>query len=188
MSPADLLVCRLLMAFTLFFVFDALGTLGLLFHGRWVTFPNADLVAIVAITFSIAAGALAKHHLSGSVDSDVASVARRVPPLSGMARLVLTTVVGGFVLVAAILIIGFPRGYEAYAYHLPSVVNFFRDGSLRIWDMAYVHTYPANASLWDGFWLRLLPERVVSLVDLPVEQKGTQTEESLPACGCCETR
>lgn len=30
-----------------------------------------------------------------------------------------------------------------------------------------MHTYPADASLWNGFWLRLLPEGVVSLVNLP---------------------
>ena len=30
-----------------------------------------------------------------------------------------------------------------------------------------MHTYPADASLWNGFWLRLLPERVVSVVNLP---------------------
>ena len=68
---------------------------------------------------------------------------------------------------AAILVIGFPRGFEANAYHLPSAVNFFRDGSLRVWDARWLHTLPANASLWDGFWLRVLPERLVSVVNLP---------------------
>jgi len=43
----DLLVCRLLSVFVLFFfAFHVLGALGLFFSGRWVTFPNAIAVAI----------------------------------------------------------------------------------------------------------------------------------------------
>ncbi|NOT12416.1 MAG: hypothetical protein HOP23_11390 [Methylococcaceae bacterium] len=66
-----------------------------------------------------------------------------------------------------LLIIGYPRGFEVTAYHLPIAVNFFRDKTLSVWDHAYMHAYPANMSLWIGFWLQILPEKVVSIVDLP---------------------
>jgi len=165
LTPADLWVCRLLTVFALFFfAFDVLGAFGVFFPGRWVTFPNA---VVVTIAVSAAAYALARHHLPQTMDDVGAQAMRQVSPFNGTTRLVVTTVEVGFVLVAALLVIGFPRGYEANAYHLPSAVNFFRDASLRTWDNAWLHTLPANASIWDGFWLRLLPERFVSVVNLP---------------------
>jgi hypothetical protein len=165
LAPTDLLVCRLLMGFALFFfAFDVLGAFGLLFPGRWVTFPNA---ALVSIAFSAAAYALARRRSPETMDSAAPPTTRRVPPLNDTSLLVVITVAAGFVLVAVLLVIGFPRGYEANAYHLPSAVNFFRDGSLHIWDKGYLHTLPGNAGLWDGFWLRLLPERFVSVANLP---------------------
>ncbi len=66
-----------------------------------------------------------------------------------------------------LLIIGYPRGFEVTAYHLPIAVNFFRDKTLSVWDHAYMHAYPANMSLWSGFWLQILPERFVSIINLP---------------------
>jgi len=164
LAPADLWVCRLVMVFALFFfAFDVLGAFGVFVPGRWVTFSNG---ALVTIAFSAVAYALRRRHSPESMGSDIAPAMRRLP-LNGTTRLVVAAVAGGFVVVAAFLTIGFPRGYEANAYHLPSAVNFFRDGSLGIWDRGYLETLPANASLWDGFWLRLLPERFVSVVNLP---------------------
>jgi hypothetical protein len=163
---ADLLVCRLLTVFVLFFfVFDVLGTLGLFLHGRWVTFPNATVVAIAAVVAGHIRGWRCSPRSMAAAGE--ATTLLSSPALNGTTRVVAATVAGGFVVVAALLVIGFPRGYEANAYHLPNAVNFFRDGSLRVWDSWYPHTFPANASLWDGFWLRLLPERLVSVVNLP---------------------
>jgi len=165
LSSADLWVCRLLTVFALFFfAFDVLGAVGVFVPGRWVTFPYA---ALVAMALFAAAYAFAPLRLPHTVDSAAAPATPPGPPLNVATRLVVTVVAGGFIGVAALLVIGFPRGYEANAYHLPSAVNFFRDGSLHIWDNAYLHTLPANASLWDGFWLRLLPERFVAVVNLP---------------------
>ena len=51
-SSVDLLACRLIAVFALFFFgFDVLGAFGLFFPGRWVTFFNAALVilAVAAI-------------------------------------------------------------------------------------------------------------------------------------------
>jgi hypothetical protein len=150
LSPAGLLVCRLLAGFALFFiVFDVLGAFGLFFRGRWVTFPNAIVVAIaVSAAGHICGWRYSPRSMAAAEES---TTWLSSPALNGTTRLVATMVAGGFVLVAALLVIGFPRGYEANAYHLPNAVNFFRDGSLRIWDRWLVHTYPANASLWDGF-------------------------------------
>jgi hypothetical protein len=165
-APLDLWVCRLLTVFVLFFfAFDVLGALGLFFSGRWVSFPNA-----IAVAIALAAGAYICGWRYSSKSLTVRkelTVRTSSPEVNGTARVVVTAVSGGFVIIAALLVIGYPRGYEESAYHLPNAVNFFRDGSLRIWDRSFMHTYPANASLWDGFWLRLLPERVVSSVNLP---------------------
>jgi hypothetical protein len=165
-SPADLLICRLLAGFALFFIaFDVLGAIGLFVPGSWVTFPNA---IGVAIAFAGAGYICVRRNPPSSVPAtNEAVTSSPAPAFNGTTRLVAAAVAAGFALVAALLIIGFPRGFEANAYHLPNAVNFYRDGSLRIWDSWFVHTYPANASLWDGFWLRLLPERVVSLVNIP---------------------
>ena len=164
LPPADLWICRLLAVFVLFFfAFDVLGAVGMLFPGRWVTFPDA---ALVAIALSTAAYPFSRRRLPQTNDSATAPAAP-VPQRNLTTRLVAIAVAGGFIMVAAALVIGFPRGFEANAYHLPNAVNFFRDGSLRVWDRVWMDTLPANASLWDGFWLRLLPERAVSLVNLP---------------------
>lgn len=81
----------------------------------------------------------------------------------------ITIVVGILTLLALVvlLLLGFPRGFEVSAYHLPIAVNIFRDGSLSVWDSTYMHAFPANMSVWNGLWLRVLPERLVSIVNLP---------------------
>ena len=166
LSRADLLVCRLLTFLILFFfAFYVLGALALLVHGRWVTFPNAIVVATVFAALGHIRGW--RYSARSMAQAGESTTSSSSPAVNGTTRVVAAAVAGGFVVVAALLVIGFPRGYEANAYHLPSAVNFFRDGSLRIWDRWYAHTFPANASLWDGFWLRLLPERLVSVVNLP---------------------
>ena len=145
-----------------------------------MTFPYA---ALVAMALFAAAYAFAPLRLPHTVDSAAAPATPPGPPLNVATRLVVTVVAGGFIGVAALLVIGFPRGYEANAYHLPSAVNFFRDGSLHIWDNAYLHTLPANASLWDGFWLRLLPERFVAVVNLPLIVRLAALP-AVPLLGC----
>lgn len=164
LSSPDLLACRLLTGFALFFIgFHVPGVLGLFIPGHWVNFSDASLVALAVASMGCV---WVRWRSPRSVD--VAPATRlSLPWFNGTTRFVAMVVGSGFVLVAGLLVIGFPRGFEANAYHLPSAVNFFRDGSLQIWDTGYLHTLPANASLWDGFWLRLLPERVVSLANLP---------------------
>lgn len=166
LSPADLLTCRLITGFALFFFgFEVPAAIGLFIPGKWMTFANSSpfvlAVAVVGCVWS------RRHPPVSLTQVNPSTNQSSVLPFDPTARLVIALVGGGFLLLAGLLVIGFPRGYEANAYHLPNAVNFFRDGSLRIWDTAPMHTYPADASLWNGFWLRLLPERVVSVVNLP---------------------
>jgi hypothetical protein len=166
LTPPEFLVCRVLAGSALFFIgFDVLGAIGLFLRESWVTLPYAVIVAVVITAagyFSARGWSARPTAAAGQSPAQSMSSA-----LNTTTWLVTVAVVAGFVLVAALLLIGFPRGYEANAYHLPNAVNFYRDGSLQIWDSWFVHTYPANASLWDGFWLRLLPERFVSVMNLP---------------------
>lgn len=72
-----------------------------------------------------------------------------------------------FALLGVMLAVGFPRGFEVTAYHLPIAVNVFQTGSLRVWDHAFMHTFPANMSLIAGYSLQFLPERLASVLNLP---------------------
>src|SRR6516165_6090689 len=165
-SPVDLLISRLITGFALFFFgFEVPAAIGLFIAGKWMTFANsAPFVLVVAVVGCV----WSRRHRPVSLNqANPSKNQSSALPFDPTARLVIALVGGGFLLLAGLVVIGFPRGYEANAYHLPNAVNFFRDGSLRIWDATFLHTYPADASLWNGFWLRLLPERVVSVVNLP---------------------
>jgi hypothetical protein len=132
LSPADLLACRLVVAFALFFIgFDLPGVVGLFIRGEWVNFANAVLVAVILVVAGCS-WVRQRAPLSREVVGRPASPLS-VPAFNGTTRLVVVAVGGGFLLVAGLLIVGFPRGFEANAYHLPSAVNFFRDdGSLHV--------------------------------------------------------
>ena len=77
-------------------------------------------------------------------------------------RLALLTIVV-FSLMAVMLCVTFPRGYEATAYHLPFAVHIFQTQSLNVWSSLFTnHAYPANASIYLGFLLQMVPEHLVS--------------------------
>ena len=59
-----------------------------------------------------------------------------------------------------------PRGFEPISYHLPIGVYIFQTGSLNVLDHAYMHTFPANASIWYGYWLALGSERITAISNL----------------------
>jgi hypothetical protein len=165
-SPVDLLICRLIAGFALFFFgFEVPAAIGLFVPGKWMTFANSMPVVLAV---AVVGWVWSRRRLPVSpTQTNLSTNQSSALPFNPATRLVIALVGAGFLLLSGLLLIGFPRGYEASAYHLPNAVNFFRDGSLRIWDTAPMHTYPADASLWNGFWLRLLPERVVSVVNLP---------------------
>lgn len=72
-----------------------------------------------------------------------------------------------FLLLGIMLMMGFPRGFEVHAYHLPIAANIFQTGSLRVWDDQYMHTIPVNMSLFAGYFMQFLPERSISALNLP---------------------
>jgi len=75
-----------------------------------------------------------------------------------------------FMLAGLMIVRGFPRGYEAAAYHLPVALHIFQSHSAKLWDTVSIHTYPANASFYFGFLLTALPEHLTAagnLVFLP---------------------
>ena len=76
-------------------------------------------------------------------------------------------VVAVFFVAGLLLLGGVMRGYEVKAYHLPIAIRILRDGTLSLWDQSFMHAYPVNMSVWSGFFLALLPERMVSVADLP---------------------
>lgn len=88
-------------------------------------------------------------------------------PLRRLPLATAALVLVAFVVLAILLIAGLPRGYEVKAYHLPIAVRILRDGTLGLWDHAFMHAYPADMSVWAGFLLDLVPERVVAVADLP---------------------
>jgi hypothetical protein len=85
-----------------------------------------------------------------------------IPPASRYSRLLCILTLLTFVTVALMLMAGFPRGYEPTAYHLPIALHTFQTQSLKIWDPAYMHTFPANGSIYYGFLLGFLSEHLVA--------------------------
>lgn len=72
------------------------------------------------------------------------------------------------VILSVILLPAFPRGFEAGAKHLPIGLHFFQNHTLLMWDTVQSHNYPANGSIYFGFLLSFLPERAVSLSNVPI--------------------
>ncbi|HWO43250.1 MAG TPA: hypothetical protein VNO43_15715 [Candidatus Eisenbacteria bacterium] len=85
-----------------------------------------------------------------------------LPSGSGRHRKVAIGAMVTFALVGLMLVRGFPRGYESTAYHLPIAVHMFQAQSLEVWDTVGIHAYPANISVYFGFLLGFIPERLVA--------------------------
>jgi len=92
------------------------------------------------------------------------AVVQRTPPI-GTLGLILFVL--GLLFFGLVRITGYPIGIEGLAYHLPIGVHAFQTGSLRIWDPAFMHAYPANQSLYLGFLLGIFPEQFVSAANMP---------------------
>ena len=73
---------------------------------------------------------------------------------------------GVFSFCGLLLLGGSPIGFEVQAYHLPSAIHILQSRSLTPWDIAFLHTYPLNASIFYAFLLQFLPEHLVAASDL----------------------
>lgn len=144
-----------------FLPFFVVGTLELVTGGPPVALPALLAVALTLLL----AGATARWHTGD------APILRPLPaePIRWLSWSGLTALAAiiMFMVVALGLAMGYPGDYEALAYHLPIAVHVFQTGSLRVWDHAYMHTFPANMSLYAGLLLKFMPERLVSLANLP---------------------
>lgn len=131
--------------------------------GRPVVGLPLVLVAAIgpALLAWLAARYLARQPGAAPEPTQAAPQWRRIP------LLVAVLVAGGFVGLGLLLAGSWPQGFEARAYHLPLAVRVLYQGTLRIVDGSWMHAYPVNMSLWAGFWIYLLPERLVGLANLP---------------------
>ena len=158
-------VARFLLSFVVFFAFFyssllILGYVSLFTELRIVTPLHAFVLStIVALGLRLTLGNPAPYLDKRDYQLELSPPAR--DRLSRhLVRLSLTLFcVIGVVLVAT----GFPRGYEAAAYHLPIGVNFFQTQSLNVWDETFSSGLPANAGILYGFLLTFLPERILGL-------------------------
>ena len=92
---------------------------------------------------------------------------RSMKPAMTVRTLMLGVFAAGVLFLGFVRITGYPIRLEGLAYHLPIGVHIFQSGSLEIWDPAFMHTYPANQSVYLGFLLGFLPERLVSAANFP---------------------
>lgn len=145
-----------------FFLFDLLGIFELLFNQPKVGITNAFFLAVIVVIATIFINTR-----TASLSFCFFPVFDKSQPLCLQAKIVKYMTFVVYLTLACLLILGFPRGFEVWAYHLPIAINIFQKGSLQVWDQAYMHTFPANMSIWDGFWLQVLPERLVSAVNVP---------------------
>jgi len=158
---------RLVLAALLFFLpFYILGTVGLVFG--FATIRLGLLVPVqLVVAASVGLGAMRFTHserwtvgLYGGRNQAPAA------PTPGLGRFAIVGAGLVYLALGIMVSIGFPRGFEVNAYHLPIGVKFFQSGSLEVWDRAYMHTFPANMSLFTGFLLQFLPEHLVAPVNL----------------------
>ena len=92
---------------------------------------------------------------------------KSIKPTATIGTLMLGVFAAGVLFLGCVRITGYPIRVEGLAYHLPIGVHIFQSGSLGIWDPAFMHTYPANQSVYLGFMLGFLPERLVSAANFP---------------------
>ncbi|MDO9047809.1 MAG: hypothetical protein Q7U66_08745 [Methylobacter sp.] len=163
LSVGEFFVYFLIIFYSIFFfIFYLLGAVELLANQSNLSITNALSLAII-----VAGAMIFNFSRAASLSYCLFPIFDKPPPLRLQAKIVKYLTLSVYLILAGLLILGFPRGFEVWAYHLPIGINIFQKGSLQIWDQAYMHTFPANMSIWDGFWLQILPERLISVVNLP---------------------
>lgn len=152
-----------------------LGGASIVFRGAWL---SVAAIAALAVAFLVVTLSLSVGRSSAGIDVVVRSVTLEFRALGNTSsrptRAVLWAATATLAVAAALSLLGFPKGFEPGAYHIPLGIEFFRTGSLQAYsasglaaDAGYTFTYPANASIWYGFLIQWLPERLISLAQLP---------------------
>ena len=130
-------------------------------------FPSVSVSNALAVLFPLSAVLWLGARRFQS-EEDVGKPGGGLPlPTSSIARLTTVLIIGLFAVICLLLLSGLPRGWEVRAYHLPIAVEIFREGSFDLWDPSYPHAYPANMAVWAGMIMQALPERLVSVLNLP---------------------
>jgi len=164
---------------TLFFgIIYLLGGSAILFGGHWLKLSNlaATSVIVLAATFVWQRFTAPVHApRPGRVFTAIADELRATRHEASVpAFLIVALAAATLLFVSALSLFDYPRGFEAGAYHIPLGVEFFRAGSLQsfaasgdVADAGFTFTYPANTSIWYGFLLQWLPEKLAGLGQLP---------------------
>ena len=168
----------LLAAVTLFFAFVigsylVTGCIELITGSAVVSATNAALAASLALVAIVLCYGEARRdplrffragytHALAALGNAVRALGRAEPRVLVMSAVTLVAA-----LAISSFIMGFPRGSEATAYHLPNGVWALQTESLRIRDGIYYSALPANSGIWYAFLLSLLPERFTALGELP---------------------
>lgn len=130
---------------------------------------------IVLIIFILTTLWLRRNHVKVAVEqsdvrSDKQSAATRIWAFvkTGPAAQAATLYLLALILLLLLLVPSFPRGFEAGAKHLPIGLHFLHNHTLLMWDTVQSHNYPANGAIYFGFLLSFLPERAVTLSNVPI--------------------
>jgi len=137
--------------------FLLLGAIELACGLRWVDVEHAVYVMLIVAL----AGAV-----HGRTAWAIPRIACREHLECGTTRWLWLLVGLAYVVIMGVTAAQFPKGFEAVAYHLPSAVSMLKSASIAAWDPHYPHTFPLNASLYFGFFLGVLPERITAITNL----------------------
>lgn len=165
-NPLHQVLVWAVVAWSLFlFPFHLLGIVDLALGYRLVDPGSACLVlgtSLIVFLFWERAGGVRSRSDAGPPLST--AVVQRTPMIGSLGLILFAL---GLLVFGLVRITGYPIGIEGLAYHLPIGVHAFQTGSLRIWDPAFMHAYPANQSLYLGFLLGIFPEHLVSAANIP---------------------
>jgi hypothetical protein len=173
-SGPDLPLFRFLVWWVIFFTaffggFHILGYVNLATNLPMVNIHYAAAIGFIAVCGACTwcagkkPGLLHARAMAGDLRSLTADI---LGPQAGLGKRLAIITFLIFAVVTLMLLFGYPRGYEATAYHLPIAAHTFQSQSLKIWDASFMHTYPANASLYFGYLLGFVPEHWVSAANL----------------------
>lgn len=146
------------LVFILFYSnFFLLGYISL-FTGRGLVTTANALVSAALIAIAVSIFLPVRHNRGVQGISGRAGALASSPVVAGTAMV--------FAAAGILSMFGYPQGFEVSAYHLPGAVEILRTATLQAWDGNFPHTFPANASIYTAFFFGLLPEKIVSALNL----------------------
>ena len=154
-----LLTAAVVLAAVFFGSFYLLGIVELAI-GRPIV--RAAWASLIGIPISVFLGVLALRARVKGVSPGEVPVQR-----SNMAGRLASLYLLSFAVIAVALLPAFPIGYEGLAKHLSIGRHFMEANTLLPWDLNASHTHAAGVSLYFGFLMGFLPERLLTLANVP---------------------